>query len=220
MCERTHASSRTHTKTPQARTEAHTHARILHEDTHAHARIRMHTHTRKHTRAKGQASATRLVYARANTRVTQPHVQNTLERQRDPRIHRYPPPRAIKKLRRRSTLHSARAHRPPRPLRRTSDVPAPPHDCARYQSVFARPATPAPAGGTGAARRSIRRQSQHSHTRTRTHPRRPPRTRSRALSKACTKCASLSHLFWIRREARTHTTNAKFNRNPTSRVCV
>ena len=104
----------------------------------------MHKHAREHTRAKRAGDRARLVYARSNTRVKQTHIQNTLEQQRDPRIHRYPPPRAIKTRRRRSTLHSARApaHRarsgaPAMSPRHRTIVPgvlsrrAPSHRCAR-----------------------------------------------------------------------------------------
>jgi hypothetical protein len=114
-------------KPPQERTETRTHARILPEDTHAHAhaRIRMHTHAKPH--ANRAVERARPFFARANTRVRQPHIHNTLVLKHGtkthantpltedartiarPRIHRYPPPRAIKTRRRRSTLHSTRA---------------------------------------------------------------------------------------------------------------
>jgi hypothetical protein len=85
---------------------------------------------------------------------------------------------------RRTTLHITRAPPPPpRPLQRTNKLRVCRHAILLRQELST--ATPAPAGGTGAARRSVRRQSQ------RRHPRKQ-RRRTRAHAYARTKLSPLS----------------------------
>ena len=188
---RENVSSRSQTKLhTHVLKQVHMHAFYTRTRTRTRMRAYACTHTRKHTRI-GQSSAVRTFYARGNTRVRQPHVHNTLALKHDtethantpltedactiarPRIHRYPPPRAIKTRRRRSTLHSARA--PAHRARSGAPAMSPRHHTIVHgvtQSRAQPPLRPAlrgkPSGG-----------SRNAHTQRRTQPGRPPRTHAR-----------------------------------------
>ena len=84
-----------HTQTQRRHALKHVHMRAFYTRTRTRTRIRMHTHT-KNTREEGRRAQYPPCKTHVKQRVKQPHIQNTLARHQDTRIHRYPPSCAIK----------------------------------------------------------------------------------------------------------------------------
>ncbi len=171
-----------HTHKPSRHVLKHVHMRKFYTRTRTRTRMRAYacTHSREKTHAKeGRRARGTLLRPRKHTRKATTQTQYSHDS-----IHRYPRARP----------------RPARPLRRTNDIPAPPHDCVQFQSVVAREPPLRPrAAQARRGDRSVRRQSQHRHTPTNTTTQATAhthtRTSMRAPSRPLRRC-------WIRRVAR------------------